>query len=118
MVAPPGIYRVIHGAKYGPSVRDGGAYPGTFFFMNRLAHTGERNSRIDITAIPAFPHRCGRATIRPARLRRCGAAAWRVEDRQCDYFEVRLVRLGRKISIVDACLGHVFAFGGREQSRF
>jgi hypothetical protein len=75
-------------------------------------------TRIDITALPAFPHRCGRATVRPARLRRRRAAAWRVEDRQCDYFEVRPVDLGCVQSDMDACAGHVLDFGGRKQSRF
>jgi hypothetical protein len=75
-------------------------------------------TRIDITAIPAFPHWCRRAAVRPARLRRRGAAAWRVEDRQCDYFEVRPVGLGCVQSDMGACAGHVLAFGGREQSGF
>jgi hypothetical protein len=73
-------------------------------------------NRIDITAIPTFPHWCGRATVRPARLRRRGAAAWGVEDRQCDYFEVRPVGLGCVQSDMDACAGHVLSFGWCEQS--
>jgi len=75
-------------------------------------------TRIDITVILAIPHCRGRATVRPARHRGRGTAAWLVEDRRCDYFEVQLVRLERPLSIVDTCIGHVLAFGGREQSRF
>ena len=75
-------------------------------------------TQIDTTAIPAFPHWCRRATVRPARLRRRGTATWQVEDRQCDYVEVQPVGLGCVQSDMDACAGHVLAFGGREQSRF
>lgn len=74
--------------------------------------------QIDIPAVPAFPRWRGRAAIHPARVHGRRAAAWRVDDRRCDAFEVRLVCLGRAQSVVDACVGHVLSFGWHKQSRF
>jgi beta-glucosidase len=77
-----------------------------------------RAKQKDTSVIPSFPRWRGRAAIRPARVHRRRAAAWRAESGQCDAFEVRPVGLGRPQSVVDACLGHILSFGWREQSRF
>ena len=69
--------------------------------------------KIDITGLPAFPRWRGRATLHPARFHRRRVAAWRVEDGQCDAFEVRLVGLGCVQSDVGTRAGDVLAFGWR-----
>jgi len=74
--------------------------------------------KIDITGVPAFPRWRRRAALRPARFHRRRVAAWRVDDCQCDAFEVRPVGLGCVQSDMGACAGHVLSFGWRKQSRF
>jgi hypothetical protein len=76
------------------------------------------NVQIDFPGVSAFPQWGGRAAVRSAWLHRRRAAAWRVETRKRDAFEIRLVGLGRAQSDMGACPGYVLSFGWREQSGF
>ena len=74
--------------------------------------------KIDIAGILAFPIWRRRAALSPTWFHRHRVATWRVEDCQCDAFEVRPVGLGRVQSDMGACARYVLSFGWREQSRF
>jgi hypothetical protein len=67
------------------TVENGGQVAGTevriiFFVLNQPIYCASEK-KIDITGVPAFPRWRGRAALRPARFRRRGVAAWRIEDR-------------------------------------
>ena len=104
------------------TVQNAGQVAGTevriIFFVANQPIYGVCEPKIDFAGVPAFPQWRGRAALRPARFHRHRVAAWRVEDCQCDTFEVRPVGLGCVQSDMGACAGHVLAFGGREQSGF